>query len=82
MNTSVDLLGWVGAIMLLAAYAGVSFKKMPATSQTYQLLNAAGSVALVVNTLYHQAWPAAFLNGLWALIAGVAWLRVATKAGQ
>lgn len=70
-----DLCGWVGAAMLLVAYAAVSFKRLVPASFAYQCLNALGSGLLIVNTVYHRAWPAACLNTIWAGIAFVASVR-------
>jgi hypothetical protein len=64
-----DSLGWIGAILLLLAYALVSFKKVAADSQTYQWLNVTASVLLAINTLYHQAYPSSFVNITWTFIA-------------
>jgi hypothetical protein len=69
MGMTIDLLGWAGAAILLTAYAMVSFKKLRPDSGWYQWLNAAGSGLLVVNTVYHRAYPSAFVNVIWILIA-------------
>ena len=65
----VDLVGWIGAGTLLLAYAMVSFRKLRADSARYQLLNAFGSCCLIVNTTYYRAYPSAFVNVIWILIA-------------
>ena len=78
MNTLIELLGWAGVVALLAAYAGVSFKRISPTSTVYQLLNATGGALFVVNTIYHRAFPPAFLNVFWTLIAVVALSRRTT----
>lgn len=61
--------------MLLTAYAMVSFKKLRADSGYYQLLNAIGSCCLIVNTVYYRAYPSAFVNVIWILIAILASIR-------
>ena len=68
--------GWLGAAVLLLAYALVSFKKMQPDSGAYQLMNAAGSALLIVNTVYYHAIPSAFVNLIWIFIAIVAYFRV------
>jgi len=72
---AVDLVGWMGAALLLAAYAMVSFNKLRADSGYYQLLNAIGSCCLIVNTVYYRAYPSAFVNVIWILIAILASIR-------
>jgi hypothetical protein len=77
-----DSLGWVGAILLLLAYALVSFKKLAADSLAYQGMNVAASILLAVNTLYHRAYPSSFVNIVWTLIAVFAILTVVGKYGK
>jgi uncharacterized membrane protein len=78
MTVFIEVLGWAGAAMLIAAYAGVSFRKLSPTSTVYQLLNAAGGALFVANTAYHRAFAPAFLNSVWTIIALVALHRRAT----
>jgi hypothetical protein len=68
----VDVIGWLGAIALLAAYAMLSAEKVTARSRSFVLLNAAGSMALTLNGFVHGALPSAALN--------VVWLGIAIKA--
>lgn len=74
-----DSLGWTGALLLLAAYALVSFKKLAADSLAYQAMNVVASVLLAVNTLYHRAYPSSFVNIVWTFIAVFAILTVVGK---
>ena len=74
-----DALGWIGAFLLLLAYAMVSFKKLAADSLIYQGLNVAASVLLAVNTIYHGAFPSSFVNIVWTFIAIFAILTVIRK---
>jgi hypothetical protein len=76
----IDLTGWAGALLLLGAYGAVSFHRLRPVSLLYQSLNALGSVFLVINTLYHRAYPSAFVNVIWIGIALVAGLRVRSQA--
>jgi hypothetical protein len=71
MNNHVwfDAIGWTGAILLLVAYAMVSYKKFEVDSTAYQLLNIVGSVFLVANTIFYRAYPSSFVNVIWAGIA-------------
>ena len=49
----IDILGWIGAIALLVAYALISAKRVEGDSTGYQLLNLVGSFLLILNTLYY-----------------------------
>ena len=77
-----DTLGWIGAFLLLLAYAMVSFRKLAADSLTYQGLNVAASILLAVNTIYHGAYPSSFVNIVWTLIAVFAILTVVRRYGK
>ncbi|MCH6554108.1 MAG: hypothetical protein IH793_08125 [Acidobacteria bacterium] len=65
----VDIVGWIGAIALLVAYALISAQRVEGDSTSYQSLNLVGSVLLIVNTVYYRAYPSAFLNLVWGAIA-------------
>jgi hypothetical protein len=81
-NLLVDLLGWIGALALLAAYALVSRGRVTGQSVPYQVLNVVGSVLLVANTLYYGAYPSTFVNFVWVAIAAVTLLRVRSAAAR
>jgi hypothetical protein len=74
-----DSLGWIGAFLLLSAYALVSFKRLAADSLAYQAMNVAASILLAINTLYHRAYPSSFVNIVWTLIAIFAILTVVRR---
>ena len=77
-----DSLGWIGAFLLLLAYALVSFKKIAADSLTYQWMNVAASVLLAINTIYHGAFPSSFVNITWTFIAVFAILTIRKRYGK
>ena len=74
----IDILGWVGTILYLVAYALVYMKKVEGDSVAYQSLNIVAGALLVINTLYLRAYPSAGLNVAWIgigmLILGRRWL--------
>ena len=65
----IDIIGWIGTILFLVAYALVSAKKVEADSWAYQGTNLIAGILLTINTLYLQAYPSAGLNIAWLLIA-------------
>ena len=73
----VDTAGWVGAAALLLAYALVSTGRLGGRSTGFQVLNLVGSAGLLVNGMWHGAWPSAALNALWLVIGLVALVRLA-----
>ena len=75
----IDLLGWIGAIALLVAYALISARRVAGDSTGYQLLNLVGSTLLIFNTLYYGAYPSSFLNLFWMAVALYALRKVIGK---
>ena len=78
LHIIIDILGWVGTILFLVAYALVSMKKVEGDSVVYQGMNIVAGTLLVINTLYLRAYPSAGLNGAWIgigmLTLGRRWL--------
>lgn len=68
-NILSTIAGWMGMMMILAAYYLVSTKKVTGESNLYQALNFVGAVCLIYNTLVQQAWPIMVLNIVWVIIA-------------
>lgn len=61
----VDIVGWAGAVLVLAAYGLVSTKRLDGDSVIYQALNVAGAVGMLINTYVRGALPSAALNVIW-----------------
>ncbi len=78
----VDLLGWAGALLVVAAYALVSARRVHGDSRLYQLMNLAGGVLVLVNAAYHGALPSAFINVVWIAIALGALWRIGRLKGR
>jgi hypothetical protein len=71
-----DIAGWIGAALLLGAYALVSSKKLEGDSVSYQLLNLLGSALLIINSFYYGAYPSVGVNVVWIGIAVFSIARV------
>jgi hypothetical protein len=65
----VDILGWIGAALLLYAFLQVSAGRWHGQSRPYQVLNLAGSILFIINTGFHGAYPSVFVNIIWSAIA-------------
>ena len=72
----VDLLGWIGAGALLSAYALVSTGRLQGRGLAFQALNLVGAAGLLINGVYHGAWPSAGLNTVWLVVGMVALARL------
>ena len=67
--TWYDLVGWIGAFLVVGAYLLVSTKKLTGTSRTYQFLNLLGAIGVGINAFYQMAWPSFGIQVVWAGIA-------------
>ncbi|MBV8783787.1 MAG: hypothetical protein JOZ67_06360 [Gammaproteobacteria bacterium] len=68
MKLAVEVLGWVGAVLILGAYALLSSGKLRAETLTYHLMNILGAAGFVVNSGYNGAFPSAAMNVVWIFI--------------
>ncbi len=82
MEFWIDVLGWIGAILILLAYALISSKKVEGSSLSYQMLNIFASIFLTINTFYYGAIPSTLVNIIWAIIAAFAIIAIARKWKQ
>ena len=65
MDLFIDIIGWAGAVLVLAAYGLVSTNRVRAQSGKYQWLNIGGAIGLVVNSAWNGAIPSAAVNIIW-----------------
>ena len=79
MTVLIEIAGWAGAGLVLVAYALVSTNRVHAQSWTYQGLNIAGALGLVINSAWNGAIPSAVVNLIWIGI-GLYALRQANRA--
>jgi hypothetical protein len=68
MELTIDILGWIGSILLIAAYWMVSRGRIDPKSTIYHGLNIVASLFLTVNTIYYGALPSATVNAIWIFI--------------
>jgi hypothetical protein len=70
----VEVIGWAGALLVLAAYLGVSSGRLTGGSVAFQGMNAPGAAFFVLNTWWHGAMPSMVLNIIWSGIGfGALW---------
>ena len=76
----MEVVGWIGAILILAGYFLLSAGKLDARSRTYQWLNVVGALGFIANSGWNGAWPSAALNVIWVGIGIVALARIAARS--
>lgn len=72
----MEVVGWVGGALILAAYFMLSAGKLDAKSPAYQWLNVVGALGFIANSSWNGAWPSAALNVIWVGIGVVALIRI------
>ncbi len=71
----IEAAGWIGAVLVLAAYGMASAGRLDGRSALFQWLNLVGAAGFVVNTAWHGAIPSMVLNIIWCGIAIVTLAR-------
>jgi len=65
VKLAIEIIGWVGAALILGAYALLSANRLRAESVTYHLMNILGAAGFVINSGYNGALPSAVMNIIW-----------------
>lgn len=61
----IEVVGWIGAALILGAYVLLTLGKIEARSVVYQGMNVAGAAGFIVNGWANGALPSAVLNVIW-----------------
>ena len=69
MNLFAQIIGWIGAFLVVFAFLLVSNKKVQGDGRVYQLMNLIGAIGVGVNASYQRAWPSTAIQIVWAIIA-------------
>jgi hypothetical protein len=64
----IEIIGWVAAAMMLAAYVLLTTGRLPSNSPVYQWLNVLSGAGFIVNSGWNGAYPSAFINVMWMAI--------------
>ena len=78
-----EVVGWIGAVLILGAYGLLTAGRLTAQSPAYQWMNVVGAAGFIVNSGWNGAWPSAALNVVWMGIGAVAlWRMMARRASS
>ena len=80
MTVIIEIVAWIGAVCVLLAYGLLSAQRLSSRSAAYQVLNVAGSIALIINSGWNGAIPSAAVNVIWLGIGAHALWRIAGAA--
>ncbi len=64
----MDIIGWIGAGLLLLGYFLLIHKDLTSRSRLYQWMNILGSLLLAFHTLDAKVYPSFVTNILWFLV--------------
>lgn len=65
MKLAIEVIGWIGAILIILAYALLSAGRVSADSRLYHYMNIVGALGFVLNSGWNGAYPSAALNVVW-----------------
>jgi len=80
MKLIIDILGWIGSVLLVAAYALNSYQKIKSDSYTFLILNIVAGLFLIIYSWYYTAFANTFINVVWVIIAVPALIKVFRKS--
>jgi hypothetical protein len=67
--TWFDLAGFIGVLMIVIAYLLLQLDKLPSSSLSYSLLNAAGALLIVISLIFRFNLSAFVVEVFWFLIS-------------
>lgn len=76
MEKISEILGWVGVLCIVCAYALVSFGLIGAASLSYQILNTIGALGVIYSSFCKKNFQPVVLNIVWALIGIVSIIKI------
>ncbi len=68
-KTTVNEIGWIGVILIIIAYAGITFGFLKSDNICYLLLNIIGSIFVAYEAYIKRDNQPVILNIIWALVA-------------
>lgn len=80
MKLLIDILGWIGSVLLIAAYALNSYQKIKSDSYTFLIFNIVAGIFLIIYSWYYMAFANTFINVVWVIIAIPALIKVFRKS--
>ena len=82
MDLLIDILGWIGSLLVVVAYGLNSYQKIKSDSLFFYALNLLGGVFLIVYSVHKAAYANTFVNIVWVVIAIPALIHVIRKKSK
>ena len=83
-----DLAGLIGVLLIIVAYLLLQLDKLPSSSPSYSLLNAAGALLIIVSLVFKFNLSAFIVEAFWFLISllglwrSLSVRKISRRAGQ
>ena len=82
IELAVEVVGWAGALLILAGYVLITTGKLTGKSVAYQAINVLGAAGFAINGWWHRALPSVALNIVWLIIGAIASWQILRKRGS
>lgn len=79
MKLLIDIIGWSGSLLVIAAYGLNSYQKIKSDSLLFLFLNLIGGLFLIIYSVYYTAYANTFINVVWVIIAIPAIIKLISK---
>jgi hypothetical protein len=75
-----DIAGFIGVVLIIVAYLLLQLEKLPSSSPTHSLLNAAGALLIMVSLIFAFNLSAFIVEAFWFLISLLGlWRSLSTR---
>jgi hypothetical protein len=74
-NLFIEIIGWIGSVLIVGAYFLNINGKLKSTSRVFIISNLVGGIFFTINTFVHQAFPSMIVNIIWVIIAAAALIK-------
>lgn len=82
LEFSIEVCGWIAALLILSSYILVSTGRLSGQSRAYQWMNIVAAAGFVVNSGWHGAIPSTALNVVWMAVGLFTLWRIARGTVQ
>lgn len=65
------IIGWIGVLLILLAFALITFGSITADDIVYGILNFAGALGIIISSYAKKDFQPVALNIVWLLVAAV-----------
>lgn len=70
-----DIIGWIGVLLILAAFTLTTFEVIDAKHIAYGVLNFIGALGIIISSYAKKDFQPVFLNIVWLVVAFIGIVR-------